>query len=71
MSELFGFIECSLCSRAFKKYIKIESNKIQGISLIHLKSGGTKLNFVDNDKSEINKHICNYCLADILNKYKI
>lgn len=70
MSETYGYVECDICSRAFRKYDKSENSKITGISLIELKKGGTKLNFVDNDKSEINRHICSYCISDILNKYQ-
>lgn len=70
MSEAFGIVNCNLCGREFKKYNKIEFNKIHGISLARSKTYSLKLEFVTIDKSEINKHICNYCIADIINKFE-
>lgn len=69
MSEQFGLIECQLCSRAFKKYEKREANQVYGLSLEKLKRDGYKLKFSSWDKSEIDRHICTYCISDILNKF--
>ena len=71
MSEQNGFIECNLCSRIFKKYDNIESQKAIGLSLEKLKRNGYKLSFSKWDKSDMNRHICTYCIADIVNKYEI
>jgi len=69
MSEEYGIIECQLCSRSFKKYDKFEANKVVGLSLIKLKINGYKLGFSSWEKSEIDRHICTYCISDIVNKY--
>ncbi|HMT03431.1 MAG TPA: hypothetical protein PKD00_09025 [Burkholderiales bacterium] len=69
MSEEIGFIECNLCSRMFKKYDNIDSQRAIGISLQKLKRNGYKLSFSKWDKSDINRHICTYCISDIINKY--
>lgn len=69
MSEETGFIECNLCSRMFKKYDNIDSQRAIGISLQKLKINGYKLSFSKWDKSDINRHICTYCISDIINKY--
>lgn len=71
MSEQHGIVRCNLCQRDYKKYSKFDFGKIHGISLKRTTTYSQILEFVDIDKSEINKHICNYCIADILNKFGV
>lgn len=70
MAEQFGLVECSLCCRAFKMYDKKEAGKIYGVDPVKLKNGNWKVNFVDYDKSPIDKHICTQCISDVLNKFQ-
>lgn len=71
MAEKFGIITCSLCDREFKKYEKKESSKVYGITVFRNKNYSQLIKFVDNDKSEINRHICTYCISDVVNKFGI
>lgn len=71
MAEKFSFIECSLCTREFKKYIPKEVSKVYGIHVFRNKEYSQLIKFVAVDKSEINKHICTYCIADVVNKFGI
>lgn len=71
MSEDYGIIKCNLCQRDYKKYNKYDYGKIVGISLKRTKTYSQILQFVDVDKSEINKHICRYCIADVLNEFGV
>lgn len=71
MSEKGVMIMCNLCARDYNKYSKLDKGKIHGISLARTTSYSQILKFVDVDKSEINRHICNYCIADILNKFGV
>lgn len=71
MAEKFGIINCSLCNREFKKYTPKEVSKVYGISVIRNKSYSQLIKFVEVDKSEVNKHICTYCISDIVNKFGI
>lgn len=70
MSEKYGIVNCNLCERDFKKYDKKKSGQIFGISLARSSTWSLTLKFVDIDKSEIDKHLCSYCIADIVNKFE-
>ena len=69
MAEKFGIINCDLCGREFKKYTPKEVNKVHGISVTRNSSWSQLIKFVPVDKSEVNKHICTYCISDVLNKF--
>lgn len=69
MSEKINIIICNICQREYKKYDKKDISKLHGISLARSSTYSLKLDFVKPDKSEINRHICTYCIADILNKF--
>lgn len=71
MSESVGIIKCNLCNRDYKKWNKYDFGKIVGISLKRSSTYSQVLDFVDVDKSEINVHLCNYCIADVLNKFGV
>ena len=71
MAENYGLITCNLCGREYKRYVAKESSQVYGVSPQRNKSWSLVLKFVDNDKSEVNKHICTYCIADIVNKFGI
>ena len=70
MSESNGQLKCNICQREFNKYNSKESNQVFGISLARSKTYSVVLDFVKYDKSEINRHICTYCIADIINKFE-
>jgi len=46
-----------------------EKNKIFGISVVRNSNWSQLIKFVDTDKSEVNKHICTYCISDVINKF--
>ncbi len=71
MAEKFNIITCDLCPREFKKYVPKESSKVYGVSVVRNAEWSQLIKFVANDKSEINKHICTYCIADVVNKFGI
>lgn len=67
MAELYGLVECTLCSKAFKKYDRKQNSQIYGVSLGNTNKG--LITMVDNDKSEIDKHICVYCINNIVKQF--
>ena len=69
MAENVGITFCNLCGRDYKKYDKKEMSKVFGISIARSGTYSLVLKFVDPDKSEVNKHICTYCISDILNRF--
>ncbi len=71
MSEKHGIINCTLCDREFKMYDKKEKTQVYGLAYKRTKTYSQILDFVDLNKSEIDKHICTYCIAGILNKFNI
>jgi hypothetical protein len=71
MAEKFGIINCDLCLREYKKYVPKEISRIYGISVFRNKEYSQLIKFVNVDKSEVNKHICTFCISDIVNKFGI
>ncbi len=69
MAEKFGIVNCNLCDREFKKYTPKEASKVYGISVTRNSNWSQLIKFVAIDKSEINRHICTYCISDICNKF--
>lgn len=71
MSEtVLGTYRCNLCNRDFQKYKEREKNQVKGISEGRSKTYSFILKFVAPDKTELNKHICTYCISDILNNFQ-
>ncbi len=69
MAELYGLVECTLCSKAFKKYDRQQNSQVFGVSLGNSNKG--LISIVDNNKSEIDKHICIYCVNAIIRNFEV
>jgi len=69
MAENHGVIFCNLCGREYKKYDKKDCAKIFGVSITRSNNWSQVMKFVSFDKSEVNRHICTYCISDVLNKF--
>lgn len=69
MSENVTKLICNLCKREYNKFDKKDCSKIYGIQLTRSKTYAQILKFVPFNKSEINTHICTYCISDVLNNF--
>lgn len=70
MSEtLISTYRCNLCNRDFKKYNKKDESQIFGLNESRSSTYNFVLKFEKPNVAGLNKHICTYCISDILNKF--
>lgn len=69
MSHGHNIIMCNLCAREYNKYFEKDVNKIKGVNVIRNKNYNLVLEFVKQDKTTSNKHICNQCIYDIVKEF--
>lgn len=65
----FGLVNCDLCGREGSP--NKENKDFIGISVERNKNYSQIIKFGKKNETNVNKHICYYCVSDIVNKYSI